>query len=67
VPAALVGVLAALGVPNVDVLASVVAIAIVVTLLLQALPAPWLARRLGLLEPQAAVAEEAPQAVRQEA
>jgi cell volume regulation protein A len=50
VPAALVGVLAGLGVPGVDDLASVVAIAIVVTLVLQALPAPWLARRLGLLE-----------------
>jgi cell volume regulation protein A len=51
VPAALVGVLAGLGVPNVDVLAGVVALAIVATLLLQATPAPWLARRLGLLEP----------------
>jgi NhaP-type Na+/H+ or K+/H+ antiporter len=43
-------VLAALGLPNGDVLASVVAVAIVVTLLLQAVPAPWLARRLDLLE-----------------
>jgi potassium/hydrogen antiporter len=50
VPAALVGVLAGLGVPGVDVLASVVAIAIVTTLVAQAVPAPWLARRLGLLE-----------------
>jgi cell volume regulation protein A len=50
VPAALVGVLAALAVPNGDLLASVVALAIMVTLLVQALPAPWLARRLGLLE-----------------
>src|SRR3954452_18891551 len=50
VPAALVGVLAGLGVPNGDVLSSVVAIAIIVTLLAQALPAPWLARRLGLME-----------------
>ena len=50
VPAALVGVLAALGVPNGDLLASVVALAILVTLLVQAVPAPWLARRLGLLE-----------------
>jgi potassium/hydrogen antiporter len=50
VPAALVGVLAALGLPHGDVLASVVAVAIVVTLVLQAVPAPWLARRLGLLE-----------------
>jgi len=52
IPAALVGVLAGLGVPNIDVLASVVALAIVLTLLLQALPAPWLAGRLGLLEPR---------------
>jgi potassium/hydrogen antiporter len=52
VPAALVGVLAGLGVPGVDVLASVVAIAIVTTLIAQAVPAPWLARRLGLLEPE---------------
>ena len=51
VPAALVGVLAGLGVPNVDLLAGVVALAIVATLLLQAAPAPWLARRLGLLDP----------------
>ena len=51
VPAALVGVLAGLGVPDVDLLAGVVALAIVATLLLQAAPAPWLARRLGLLEP----------------
>ncbi len=50
VPAALVGVLAGLGVPNGDVFASVVALAIVLTLLLQALPARWLAGRLGLLE-----------------
>ena len=52
IPAALVGVLAGLGVPHIDVLASVVALAIVLTLLLQALPAPWLAGRLGLLEPR---------------
>jgi hypothetical protein len=39
-----------LGVPDGDIYASVVALAIVVTLLLQALPTPWLARRLGLLD-----------------
>ncbi|HYM56757.1 MAG TPA: cation:proton antiporter [Solirubrobacteraceae bacterium] len=50
VPAALVGVLVALGVPNGDLLASVVALAILVTLSLQAVPAPWLARRLGLID-----------------
>jgi cell volume regulation protein A len=50
VPAALVGVLAGLGVGGTDVLASVVALAIVVTLLVQAAPARWLAGRLGLLD-----------------
>ena len=39
-----------LGVPLGEIYASVVALAIVVTLVLQALPAPWLARRLGLLD-----------------
>jgi cell volume regulation protein A len=50
VPAALVGVLAGLGVPDIDAYASVVALAIVATLVLQALPAAWLAGRLGLLD-----------------
>jgi cell volume regulation protein A len=50
VPAALVGVLAGLGVPNVEVYASVVAMAVVLTLILQALPAARLASRLGLLD-----------------
>ena len=50
VPAALVGVLAGLGVPHTDDYAAVVALAIFATLLLQALPAEWLARRLGLLD-----------------
>jgi potassium/hydrogen antiporter len=50
VPAALVGVLAGLGAPNGDVLSAVVALAIVATIALQAAPAPWLARRLGLLD-----------------
>jgi cell volume regulation protein A len=52
VPAALVGVLAGLGVPDGDLYASVVALAIIVTLVLQALPARWLAERLNLLEAQ---------------
>jgi potassium/hydrogen antiporter len=55
VPAALVGVLAGLGVPNTEIYASVVALAIVLTLLFQALPAVWLAERLGLLERPRAV------------
>jgi potassium/hydrogen antiporter len=50
VPAALVGVLAGLGVPHTEIYASVVALAIVLTLLLQALPAAWLAGRLGLMD-----------------
>jgi cell volume regulation protein A len=50
VPAALVGVLAGLGVPNIDTYASVVALAIIMTLILQALPAARLAGRLGLLD-----------------
>ena len=44
--------LAGLGVPDGELYASVVALAIIGTLLLQALPAPWLAGRLGLLEPR---------------
>ena len=50
VPAALVGVLAGLGVPDIELYASVVALAIVLTLVLQALPAARLAARLGLLD-----------------
>jgi cell volume regulation protein A len=50
VPAALVGVLAGLGVPDIDIYASVVALAVVLTLLVQALPARRLAARLGLLD-----------------
>lgn len=61
VPAALVGVLAGLGVPRINLYASVVGLAIILTLLLQALPAARLAGRLGLLdgepEPAAASAE----------
>ncbi len=60
IPAALVGVLAGLGVPHVEILASVVALAIVLTLLLQALPARWLAGRLGLLEPRTRAVKTVP-------
>ena len=61
VPAALVGVLAGLGVPNIDTYASVVALAIIMTLVLQALPAGWLAGRLGLLDgPKPVVPEPDP-------
>ncbi len=55
VPAALVGVLAGLGVPDIDLYASVVALAIVITLVVQALPATWLAHRLGLLDGEQAI------------
>jgi potassium/hydrogen antiporter len=50
VPAALAGVLVATGVPAEDELLTVVALAVIVTLLLQATTKSWLATRLGLLE-----------------
>jgi cell volume regulation protein A len=59
VPAALVGVLAGLGVPDTELYASVVALAVILTLILQALPAGWLAGRLGLIEPPSSVASDA--------
>jgi potassium/hydrogen antiporter len=59
VPAALVGVLAGLGVPDTELYASVVALAVILTLILQALPAGWLAGRLGLIEPPPGVASDA--------
>lgn len=59
VPAALVGVLAGLGVPDTELYASVVALAVILTLVLQALPAGWLADRLGLVEPASGVATDA--------
>lgn len=49
-PAALVGVLAAMGVREDDLLAVCVAVAIVATLTLQTATKPWLARRLNLQE-----------------
>ena len=58
-PAALVGVLAGLGVPDTELYASVVALAVIVTLLVQALPAGWLAGRLGLLDGPAPVSPDA--------
>jgi cell volume regulation protein A len=50
VPAALVGVLVARGVPYGDEIVTVVALAVIVTLVVQSTTKPWLARRLGLLE-----------------
>jgi cell volume regulation protein A len=50
VPAALAGVLVAEGATNENELLTAVALAVIVTLLLQATTKAWLARRLGLLE-----------------
>jgi cell volume regulation protein A len=50
VPAALVGILIADGVSQESELTTVVALAIVVTLLLQSTTKAWLARRLGLFD-----------------
>ena len=52
VPAALAGVVIAEGVPYEDEILTVVALAVIVTLLLQASTKPWLARRLELDEPE---------------
>jgi NhaP-type Na+/H+ or K+/H+ antiporter len=51
VATAIAGILVALEVPDADVAVTVVALAVVVTLALQTTTKPWLARRLGLLEP----------------
>lgn len=51
VATAIAGILVGLDVPNADVAVTVVALAILVTLTLQATTKPWLAQRLGLLEP----------------
>jgi cell volume regulation protein A len=51
VPAAVAGILVAEGVPNEDQLVTTVALAIVVTLLLQSTSKAWLAHRLGLHQP----------------
>jgi potassium/hydrogen antiporter len=59
VPAALVGILVADGVDYEAELATVVALAIVVTLLLQSTTKAWLARRLGLNEPAADTSQAA--------
>ena len=51
VPAAVAGVLVAQGVPNQDELLTVVGLAVIVTLVVQATTKAWLARRLDLYEP----------------
>ena len=51
VPAAVAGLLVSQGVANGDELVTTVALAIIVTLLLQSTTKPWLAGRLGLNEP----------------
>ncbi len=48
-PAALAGILLQTGVPHAQLIASVVALAVVTTLLVQATTAAWAARRLGLV------------------
>jgi cell volume regulation protein A len=52
VPASVAATLVADGVPQGDGILTVVALAIVITLLLQTSTKAWLARRLGLLEPE---------------
>jgi cell volume regulation protein A len=52
VPAALAGILLQTHVPHASLIVSVVALAIVTTLLVQATTAGWLAGRLGLIEPE---------------
>jgi cell volume regulation protein A len=49
VPAALAGILLQTGVPHAQLIASMVALAVVTTLLVQATTAAWAARRLGLV------------------
>jgi cell volume regulation protein A len=53
VPAALAGVLVASGIPHGDELLTAVALAVIVTLLVQATTKAWLAGRLGLADPVA--------------
>ncbi len=57
VPAALAGLVVASGVENGELVVVTVALAILVTLVLQTSTKGWLARRLGLLEPEAAPGE----------
>jgi cell volume regulation protein A len=52
-PAAIAGILVGMGVPDADLVTVSVALALVVTVLLQTTTKPWLARRLRLLEPGA--------------
>jgi cell volume regulation protein A len=56
VPAAIAGIIVSMNVPNSDLVVTTVAMAIVLTLTLQATTKGWLARRLDLLEPDARVA-----------
>jgi cell volume regulation protein A len=50
IPAALAGMLLGLGAPGAEIIASIVFIAILMTILIQAPTTRWLADRLGLLE-----------------
>jgi len=58
-PAALAGVVVAMGVPHASLVVTSVAIAIVMTLAIQSTTKPWLARRLRLLETDASPSEAA--------
>jgi cell volume regulation protein A len=51
VPAALAGIVVSMNVPHSDLVVTTIALAIVFTLAAQSTTKPWLARRLGLLEP----------------
>lgn len=64
VPASVAGLLLAMGVPNEDEMVTVVALAIVVTLVLQATTKAWLAGRLGLLEQPSRRASAVPDGAR---
>jgi cell volume regulation protein A len=63
VPAALAGILLQTHVPHASLIVSVVALAIVTTLLVQATTAGWLAGRLGLIEPELTIDGLEPSAV----
>ncbi len=65
IPAALAGLLVGLKVPGADIIASVTFIAILMTILIQATTTPWVAERLGLLDPPLAAPGGA-EAIREE-
>ena len=58
IPAALAGLLLGMNAPDASMIASVVFMAILFTILIQAPTTRWLAKRLGLLEEQQGVAHK---------